>query len=146
MRASLRPAGMSHAQRGIVLIDAMVAIIIFSIGVLGMVALQATAIKLSSDAKYRSDAAMATEQIIAQMWASDPAALAANFKSPDGATYKTWKDTVTRVTAQSGLPGASGKPPTIAVTADNIVTVTVYWQAPGDSTYHNYVSTTHVAR
>lgn len=146
MHASLRPNVLLRAQRGIVLIDAMVAIVIFSIGVLGMVALQAAAIKLSSDAKYRSDAAMAAEQVIAQMWASDPAALAANFSSPDGATYKTWKDTVTRLTAQSGLPGASGKPPTIEVNADNIVTVTVYWQAPGDPAYHRYVSTTHVAR
>ena len=60
--------------------------------------------------------------------------------------YKTWKDTVTRLTAQSGLPGAGGKPPTIEVNADNIVTVTVYWQAPGDPAYHRYVSTTHVAR
>ena len=134
-----------RAQRGIVLIDAMVAIVIFSIGVLGMVELQAAAIKLSSDAKYRSDAAMATEQVIAQMWASDPAALSARFKSPEGAAYKAWKDTVTAVTAQSGLPGASAKPPTIEVTADNIVTVTVYWQAPGDAAYHQYVSTTHVA-
>ena len=146
MRASFRSAISFRAQRGIVLIDAMVAIIIFSIGVLGMVALQATAIKLSSDAKYRSEAAMASEQVIAQMWASDPAALAAQFKSPDGAAYKTWKDTVTTSTPQSGLPGASAKPPTIEVTADNVVTVTVYWRAPGDPAYHNYVSTTYVAR
>ena len=146
MRASLPSASLCRAQRGIVLIDAMVAIIIFSIGVLGMVALQATALKLSSDAKYRSEAAMAAEQVIAQMWASDPAALAANFSSPEGAAYKPWKDTVTRLTPQSGLPGASGKPPTIEVSANNIVTVTVYWQAPGDPAYHNYVSTTHVAR
>jgi len=146
MHASLRPRLRLRAQRGIVLIDAMVAVVIFSIGVLGMVALQAAAIKLSGDAKYRSDAAMATEQVIAQMWASDPAALAANFRSPEGAAYKTWKDTVTRLTAQSGLPGAGGKPPTIEVNADNIVTVTVYWQAAGDPSYHRYVSTTHVAR
>jgi type IV pilus assembly protein PilV len=105
MHASLRPRLRLRAQRGIVLIDAMVAVVIFSIGVLGMVALQAAAIKLSGDAKYRSDAAMATEQVIAQMWASDPAALAANFRSPEGEAYKTWKDTVTRLTAQSGLPG-----------------------------------------
>ena len=146
MRASLRSARLLRAQRGIILIDAMVAVVIFSIGVLGMVALQAAAIKLSSDTKYRSDAAMAAERIIAQMWASDPAALAADFKSPEGAAYKTWKDTVTRLTPQSGLPGASGKPPTIEVSADNVVTVTVYWRAPGDAGYHNYVSTTYVAR
>lgn len=146
MRVFLPSAVGRRAQHGIVLIDALVATIIFSIGVLGMVALQASAIKLSSDAKFRSDAAMAADQVIAQMWASDPAALAANFKSPEGASYKTWKDTVTRLTARSGLPGAAGKPPTIDVTSDNIVTVTVYWQAPGDPAYHHYVSTTHVAR
>ena len=40
----------TRGQRGSTLIEGLVAIVIFSIGILGMVALQASAINLSSDA------------------------------------------------------------------------------------------------
>ena len=45
-------------QSGVMLLEAMIAVLIFSMGVLALVALQATSIKLSADAKYRAVAAM----------------------------------------------------------------------------------------
>lgn len=55
-------------QRGVMLLEALVAILIFSIGILAIVGLQATSISLSTDAKYRSDASMLANQIIGMMW------------------------------------------------------------------------------
>jgi type IV pilus assembly protein PilV len=40
------------------LLEALIAILIFSFGILGLVGLQANAINLSTDAKYRADAAL----------------------------------------------------------------------------------------
>ncbi|MFC4761792.1 type IV pilus modification PilV family protein [Dyella koreensis] len=145
MRTARRCSPGGHSQ-GVVLLDALIAIVIFSIGIVGMVALQSAATKLSRDAKYRSDAAMAVDQVVAQMWVSNPGTLSANFKSPEGAQYKTWAATLTSLSATQGLPGVREKAPVIEVSADNIVTVTLYWRAPGDDAYHRYVSTTHIAR
>jgi len=63
------------------LLEALIAILIFSLGILAIVALQAVSIKLTEDAKYRSDAALLAEELLGQMWASDhtPATLSALF-------------------------------------------------------------------
>ena len=52
-----RAAGPARAQRGVFLIEALLAILIFSLGILTLVAIQTTAISAQSDAQYRSEAA-----------------------------------------------------------------------------------------
>lgn len=73
-------------QRGVMLIEALLAILIFSIGVLGIIGLQAAATKASADAKYRSEASLLANKIIGRMWASDRtvATIAGSFSDPDG--------------------------------------------------------------
>jgi type IV pilus assembly protein PilV len=156
----------SYSQQGVVLLDALVAIVIFSIGILGMVSLQGAAIKLSGDAKYRSDAAMLADQVISEMWtdkdATSPATLATLYTGgsgtgTDGTKYTIWADTVdcaSSTKATGCLPGVKANPPTIAFTTlastsagtslDTLVTVTVKWQAPNDTVAHNYVSVTQI--
>lgn len=140
------------SQQGIVLLDALVAILIFSIGILGMVNLQAAATKLAGDAKYRTDAAMLADQVIAQMWTSDPTAISTNFAGTagtGGAGYTAWAATLdckSTTASTSCLPAAATYPPSIVVGANNLVTVTVYWKAPNDTGSHNYVSITQVTR
>ncbi len=62
------------AQQGVVLLEAMIAILIFSVGVLAIVGLQAVMIRNTSDSKYRADASYIAQQRVGQMWA-DPANL-----------------------------------------------------------------------
>lgn len=71
-------------QSGVMLIEAMLAILIFSIGVLGIIGLQAAAAKASVDAKYRSEASLLANEIIGRMWATDRklATIAGNFSDP----------------------------------------------------------------
>jgi type IV pilus assembly protein PilV len=59
------------AQHGVVLIEALIAILLFSMGVLAVVGLQAAMIKNTADAKYRADAAFIAQKQIGLMW-SDP--------------------------------------------------------------------------
>lgn len=124
------------------LLEALIGILIFSMGILAIVGLQATSIKLSSDAKYRSDASLLANQLIGQMWVSNrtAATLAASFNSPSGAGYASWASSV-----QATLPGVSGNNlPMVAVSTAAAtlgqVTVTIYWQAPSDPTRHNYTA------
>jgi type IV pilus assembly protein PilV len=152
--------------QGVVLIDAMIAIVIFSIGILGMVALQSSAIQLTSSAKNRINAAMLADQVIAQMWTAGINNLP-NYEGTNltngGTQYLAWVNTIScsGTTPSTGcLPGVAAHPPSIAVTGpvyynaaatpdtnpNYQVTVTVNWQAPGDSTPHSYVTITEIGQ
>lgn len=117
------------------LLEALISILIFSIGILGIVALQAVSIKNAGDAKYRSDASLLSNKLLAQMWVSDrnPAALQAKFSSAAaGAAYVAWSSDVA-----AALPGAIPPIVTFAtvnatVTPSSIVTITIYWKAPNE--------------
>ena len=127
-------------QNGSVVLEALISILIFSIGILAIVGLQAAAIKNVASAKYRTDASLLANQVIGQMWVSNKAnaALVANFSSPAGANYVAWANIVAQ-----GLPGVSGIPanaPTIAIDANNNATVTLFWQAPDETVAHNYTA------
>lgn len=74
----------SGHQTGVMLIEAMLAILIFSIGVLGIIGLQAAATKASADARYRSEASLLANEIIGRMWATNRtlAKIAGDFADP----------------------------------------------------------------
>jgi type IV pilus assembly protein PilV len=55
-------------QQGSVLLEALIAIVIFSVGLVGLIGIQAKAVGMSIDAKYRADAAYLSNQIVSQMW------------------------------------------------------------------------------
>lgn len=132
--------GSAH-QRGVVLLDALVAILIFAIGILGMVKLQSNAVGFASDAKYRSDAAMLADQAIGRMWSSDQSALATTFvgsAGTGGTGYTAWNTLV-----GSALPSGNG---TIAIDAALIATVTVNWTNPSDGQSHIYTSVTQISK
>lgn len=124
-------------QRGSVLLESLIAILIFSMGILAIVGLQAASIKNTASAKYRTDASMLANQIIGQMWTDDKTntSLKSNYESANGAKYLTWKTNVQQV-----LPGVASNAPTIAIDASNVATVTIWWQSPGESAPHNYVA------
>jgi type IV pilus assembly protein PilV len=122
-----------HAARqaGVMLLEALIALLIFSLGILAIVGMQATAIQDLGEAKYRSDAAFLANQVIADMW-SNSSKLADYAYGGAGAPpplLVNWVSTV-----QNRLPGAAAFPPIIAVGANNTVTVTVRWQQARDKT------------
>jgi type IV pilus assembly protein PilV len=55
-------------QQGMSLLEGMLAILIFSVGILALVALQSTSVRATTDAKFRADAGFLANQLIAQMW------------------------------------------------------------------------------
>ena len=58
-------------EQGVVLIEVMIAVLIFSMGILAVAGLQAAMIKNTSDSKYRADASFIAQQSLGRMWA-DP--------------------------------------------------------------------------
>lgn len=108
-----------RGQRGMTLIEVLISILVFSIGMLGMVAMQARAIQYSGDSEDRTRAAMLANDIVASMWTLGTVA-------PDAATLAAW---VSRVQDPAvGLPNGNGA--VSAPDADGVVTVTLTWKAP----------------
>ena len=60
-------ATMKKTQAGAFLIEAMIGILIFFIGVLAMIALQANSIAIQADAQYRIEAANLADQMLGQI-------------------------------------------------------------------------------
>ncbi|MHB9100347.1 MAG: type IV pilus modification PilV family protein [Sulfuricella sp.] len=143
-------------QRGSALLEALIAILIFSMGIIALMGLQAASIKNSIDAKYRADASYLANQIIGQMWV-DRASLdsykhnptVGTICAPTGAasTYaKVTDDWLPQIAAT--LPGATSAKQQISVTTPlantRQVTVTLCWKGPQEPNYHNFVATAQI--
>ena len=114
---------MRKDQSGVMLLEALIAILIFSLGILGVVGMQASAVNASRDAKYRSDAALLANELIGEMWSGDRIGL--NLQNrfqgdcddalacthvPDGDRYLVW-----RARVRATLPGADTNDPFVYV-------------------------------
>ena len=151
------------AQGGVMLLEALLGLLIFSLGVLALVAMQSVSISNVSNAKYRVEAAFAAEEIMNYMWLSDPtpATLQSAFGWPGGNSpyVMNW---VTKLQTQPyGLPGANNYPPTVTVGAAvgciaavppqtmpsqcaTPVTVIIRWKAPDAIAPSNHIAMTYV--
>jgi type IV pilus assembly protein PilV len=131
-----------NKQAGSMLLEGLISILLFSIGILAIVGLQAASIKMVGDAKYRSDASLLTDQLIGQMWASDRtiATLQANFSStPAGPQYTNWVIKSVNTSSLPGVAGVAANQPTVIFTTNttttvnsSIVTMTIYWNSPNE--------------
>lgn len=129
-------------QRGATLLEALIGILIFSIGILALVGMQALAIKHMSDAKYRSDASFFANEIIGQMWVNRTSL--GNYAFPGAGAppveINSWvtsiQNTLPGVTAAANLP--------IIVVAGTTVTVTVRWQLPGGQGVHSHITMAYI--
>jgi type IV pilus assembly protein PilV len=107
----------SHTkQKGMALLEAMIAIVLFSIGVIGLMGLQANMIKNNTDAKLRSEASFLAQQTLGTMW-GNPNNLA-KYKETDSPIADLPKGKRT-VTLTAGATGSTQ------------VTITLTWQQPG---------------
>jgi type IV pilus assembly protein PilV len=70
MSVSLDMKRIKTAQTGSVILEALIAILIFSMGILALVGMQATAINNVADAKYRSTAGFLADQLVGTVWAT----------------------------------------------------------------------------
>jgi type IV pilus assembly protein PilV len=120
------PSASLGQQKGAVLLEAMIAIVIFSFGLLALAGLQAVMIKNTDDAKYRAEAAFIAQQKLGEIWtnAQGLGSLA------DYVTYE----------AVNQLPNGNRA---VDVSPDRVVTVTVNWQLPGGEA-HSYTTNARI--
>lgn len=124
----------AKSQAGVMLIEALVGILIFSIGILALIGMQAVAVKNTTDARYRSEASFLATEVIGRMWVD-----IANLPKYDkdyASAFAPRDDWVNKVAIT--LPGidvpAATRVPTIEVdAATNEVSVTILWRQPGET-------------
>ena len=137
-----RPVSARHrSTRGSSLLEVLVALLLFSLGILGLVGLQSRAMQISYDAEDRSRAATMAQELISTMWTQKTLSL------PSG-TITAWQSRLTN-TRVSGLPSATG---TVTVSADPVsgaasyAQIKITWRSPArlstdaNSTYVTQVS------
>jgi type IV pilus assembly protein PilV len=122
----------NSTQKGIVLLEALVSILLFSLGVLALVGLQGAMIKNTADSKFRADASYIAQQRIGMMWA-DPANVTAYIEPAPGTDISTQLPNGLRIVTQ---PDSINYP--------NLFLVIVKWQQPGQQ-QHSYTTTVSIA-
>jgi type IV pilus assembly protein PilV len=122
------------ASSGVMLIEALVGILIFALGVLSIVGLQASMTKVQTSSKFRGDASYLANGLLGTMWADDITNNLSKYTAAGCASYAPCNDWNMKVAA--ALPGGS-----VTVTADatNTVTVTINWTVPNEGA-HNYTT------
>lgn len=124
---------LARRAAGMTLIEVLVALLIFSFGVLGLVGLQGRALQYSTSAQDSNRAALLANEMVFQM-------LNANTVDPANAAtataaYAAWQARVADP-SQYGLPNGSG-----SVTASGTVgVVSITWQAPNSTTVNRYAT------
>jgi type IV pilus assembly protein PilV len=126
-------------QHGFLMLEALIAILLFSVGILAVVAMQGTSIATVTQSKVRSDASFLADQVIGQIWANraNAATYAYAGSGTPPAAIANWVQQV-----QASLPNATTFPPTITVTPTAVVgppaytafqvTVTLRWLMPSE--------------
>ncbi|CAN1531808.1 PilV Tfp pilus assembly protein PilV [Methylophilaceae bacterium] len=112
-------------QQGAILLESLIAMLIFSMGILALVGLQAAMVSNTSDAKYRSLASHLAQQKLGELWA-DPTHIAA----------------ITEPVALAELP--NGQYTMSHTAASGEVRITITWQAPGDTAVHNITTNARI--
>lgn len=158
-------------QRGMMMIEALVAILIFSIGILGMISLGTVSVAAQSDAQYRTEAAALANEIASEIVVAvnreTPATVASTLTpfahqasgaqcaftgaaSAAPAVIAWASKVVPGGTTPSRLPGATSAglqilvDTTAAVTGYNKVQVTLCWQGPNDRAVRHHTLVTYV--
>lgn len=112
------------SQQGIVLLEALVAVLLFSMGVLALVGLQAAMMKNTEDSKFRSEASFIAQSRLGAMWAN-PSAIATYIESASAPTN-----------ISDLLPNGTRSVSVTTVSGVSDVTVTINWQQPGKDPHH----------
>ena len=107
----------SSSQRGMMLLEVLIAILIFAIGVLGMVKMQAVSSSNSVNSEDRATAALLADDVIADLWTVKNAQNVTQFVGSATSDYTPWTGRVTKA-----LRGGVG---TVVAGGANATTATI---------------------
>ncbi len=137
-----RPRQAARAPRGFSMIEVLVSLVIFSLGLLALVSLQATALRMATDARDRTTAAFLADQLMARLLIADPTSASAYAHHATGSTACAPTGTASSNATVTGwltevarqLPNATADMQQVVVdAATSRVTVQLCWQNGSDA-------------
>jgi len=118
------------SQKGVMLLEALIGLLIFSLGILALVAMQSTAVSQMRDAQYRTEASMLSDKLLTTLTiegtGSTTSSAVTAIKNEAAAVLPNGLATITTGTSSFGANVLS-------------VNIEVTWRAPAATT-----SSTHV--
>lgn len=133
MARRCRPAaGRCRRAAGFTLVEALVALAVFAIGILGVIASVTNHSRSGLDSRYRTEAAAAADELVARIQTAAPAAMVAEY-STGGAALDAWL--ASRLQAPgTGLPGGDATVDFGAVGGDGrTVRIEIRWTQPREA-------------
>jgi type IV pilus assembly protein PilV len=129
-------------QRGFALLDALISIVIFGLGITGLAGLQATLLAQNTQSGYRVQAAAFANSLVGIALADTSnlncyAGAAGCRNTAASAVLTTWQQEVVAT-----LPGAVDVPPQLDLANDGTFTIRLFWKLPREDVTHNYVLVT----
>ncbi len=141
-------------QKGVMLLESLMGLLVFSFGILALIGMQANAIRNTTETKYRSDASFLTSQIMSTMWADKANLNDYVYNGAGGIPSKltTWVNNVKNTLPGVISPDVSNPDTTmspqisISSTIGNTreVTIRIHWLLPGSSSRRTYSTVTYV--
>lgn len=128
------------AQQGIALIESLVSLLLVAIGIIALLNMQSLNVRNTSDAKYRSEAALLAQKRISEIFVNQE-------------NLNNFIETSTDISSQTTLPGA--KRSTQRATADcdtdasnaknaECFVITIQWKIPGSTETRSFVRTAYM--
>lgn len=141
-RAVSRPV--RQRQRGIALLEALIATVILAIGLLGAIGMQARAYSALSDASLRAEATIASERLLAQM-TIDQANLSSYAYSGSGTANARLTGWITETRA--AIPAATVKVVVtpVANTSRSQIDIAIGWQRKVGDLTNIHAVTSYIA-
>lgn len=127
-----------RSNAGFLLLEVLVALLIFAFGVLGVVGLQASMTKAQTSAKFRGEAAYLAQELIGSMWADIPNLDKYVQAGGKCTAYDQCNAVQQKISAL--LPSGSLL---IEQPSPGLFTITIGWTPPSETT-HIYITSTAI--
>ena len=138
----MRTSVISSHIRGSALIESLLAVLVFSVGLLSLLALLTATLKESDNARYRSEASLLATDLVSRMWSGERSlqSLRQRF-TPSADEYQRWLGRV-----RSTLPGIANNQnlPELLIDDERNIMLTLHWQTPSESQQHHLVVVTRL--
>lgn len=129
--SSMASQPMAKSQQGVVLLESLIAILIFSMGILALVGLQAAMIRNTTASNFRAEANHIAQQKLGELWTNST----------------LWSD-VDNVkpsdTVVAELPSGRSIVMPINAVGGGQVKIVITWQQPGETEVHNVTTNARI--
>ncbi|MCL2310707.1 MAG: hypothetical protein FWC42_10685 [Proteobacteria bacterium] len=127
---------MKRTQKGGLIVEVLVGISIFSIGIIGLLVFLGTSVTLSADSRYRTEAVTLADELFGEMATADIRTISQIF-SRSSPRFTAWRETRVAKQLPNGnayiafIPGTRVDDNGVS-TGSTFVALTITWKAPTD--------------